>query len=608
MAVLQNECYRLVTIGYLKKFIGQSGSTSSIQNDSGGYATITRTDDTYCPTYSELTGGTIIQAWSQGSTPKSDRDGIAVKPSAILGSGYANNQCVDRNDLYLSITRMLPLSIKLGKYTFDACSGETNVSVSYSYVRTTKTMSGCATDESAITYSMSSATVDAPCSELSLVKTLPNSASTITCTSYKMFLNNDGSERTDKITASVNFRGTIYSSSATTNQPASEGGYTHKLSERDVPIDIRELQASPSNYRVEYVSTNPPGCDINYTVSLAGTGSYGHYITYAYEKCGVVNTADTIEVMASTATTTIPTVSDTLVGHTDDCCHGDTLVDTKTLTLSWSGLSVSRDFAAICQTCSCPTPPPEPTKCCQLNGPMSISCNGEAQFEIGECGCQNMVDLGLSVKWGEYPIGTNENYEGVTFSGEQYIAPTGFIFFQWGWVDKWTTGGTSHVLYDGDISPTTLDDSDTDIDDNLPEGETKDVAKYHWPNSGYRMPTKIEAQELLANTTKEWKTNYKGISGLNGYLLTSTKPGYTDKSIFFPAAGEFYPESEKAGNPWFFHGAGVFIYIWTRTGYKEKENNYSAYRFVYPDGSGPLKVTDSSRRYGDIIMPVCDRG
>ena len=606
MAVLQNECYRLVTIGYLKKFIGQSGSTSSIQNNSGGYATITRTDDTYCPTYSELTGGTIIQAWSQGSTPKSDRDGIAVKPSAILGSGYANNQCVDRNDLYLSITRMLPLSIKLGKYTFDACSGETNVSVSYSYVRTTKTMSGCATDESAITYSMSSTTVDAPCSELSLVKTLPNSASTITCTSYKMFPNNGSSERTDNITANVNFRGTTYSSSVTTNQPAAEGGYTHKLSEKDVPIDIRELQASPSNYRVEYKSTTPPGCEINYTVSLAGTGSYGHYITYAYEKCGVVNTADTIEVMVSTATTTIPTVSDTLVGHTDDCCQGDTLVDTKTLTLSWSGLSVSRDFVAICQRCDCPTPPPEPTKCCQLNGPMSINCSGEVQFEIGECGCKNMVDLGLSVKWGEYPMGTNENYEGVSFT-EPWFAPTGFVFFQWGWTDKWATGGTSHIPYTGDIKTTTAAKSDTDVDDNLPASETRDAVKSNYQDSGYRMPTHDEVSELLDNTTHEWKTDYKGISKLNGYLLTSTKPGYTDKSIFLPAAGEFYPENETAGNPWVFRQATESVLIWTRTGYKIGDNNYSAWRIVHSPTQS-LGVSESSRRYGNIVMPVCDRG
>jgi hypothetical protein len=216
-----------------------------------------------------------------------------------------------------------------------------------------------------------------------------------------------------------------------------------------------------------------------------------------------------------------------------------------------------------------------------------------------------MIDLGLSVKWGEYPMGTNENYEGVSFTNS-YTAPTGFVFFQWGWTDKWTSGGTSHTAYTGDISSTTGDRTDTDVDDNLPAGETKDAVKFNYQDTGYRMPTHNEVSELLANTTSEWKTNYKGISGLNGYLLTSTKSGYTDKSIFLPATGEFYPENEKAGNPWFFRQAMESVLIWTRTGYKIADNNYSAWRIVKDSGS--LRVAESSRRYGNIVMPVCDRG
>jgi hypothetical protein len=52
----QTECLRVVTIGYLKSFIGndvQDSSNSSPIYISSAYA------DTYCPTYSELTGGSI---------------------------------------------------------------------------------------------------------------------------------------------------------------------------------------------------------------------------------------------------------------------------------------------------------------------------------------------------------------------------------------------------------------------------------------------------------------------------------------------------------------------------------------------------------------------
>ena len=107
MAVNQTECYRVVTIGYLKSFIG-----TNVQNSANGSTiSISRTDDTYCHTYSELTGGTIIQTWSQGNTPNGDRDGITVNSAAVLGGNYANNQLVDQRDLGLKYTRFKSFSV-----------------------------------------------------------------------------------------------------------------------------------------------------------------------------------------------------------------------------------------------------------------------------------------------------------------------------------------------------------------------------------------------------------------------------------------------------------------------------------------------------------------
>ncbi len=72
-----------------------------------------------------------------------------------------------------------------------------------------------------------------------------------------------------------------------------------------------------------------------------------------------------------------------------------------------------------------------------------------------------------------------------------------------------------------------------------------DAATANW-GSQWRMPTMTEWNELKENCTAEWKQNYKG-SGINGILFTSTKTGYTDKSIFLPANG-FYIGTNNNGS------------------------------------------------------------
>ena len=96
----QTECLRVITIGYLKSFIG-----NEVQNSSNGSSIhVNYSDDTYCPTYAELTGGTFIQNWQQGSTPNGDRDGIVVNATCTgTGSAYANNQLVNQKDLSMKL-------------------------------------------------------------------------------------------------------------------------------------------------------------------------------------------------------------------------------------------------------------------------------------------------------------------------------------------------------------------------------------------------------------------------------------------------------------------------------------------------------------------------
>ena len=53
---------------------------------------------------------------------------------------------------------------------------------------------------------------------------------------------------------------------------------------------------------------------------------------------------------------------------------------------------------------------------------------------------------------------------------------------------------------------------------------------------GWRTPTHTEMKELYDYCSWEWTEDYNG-TGVCGYIATSKKPGYTDRSIFLPAAG-----------------------------------------------------------------------
>lgn len=136
------------------------------------------------------------------------------------------------------------------------------------------------------------------------------------------------------------------------------------------------------------------------------------------------------------------------------------------------------------------------------------------------------VDLGLSVKWANMNVGA----ESVTDYGKYYAwgATTDNYSesknYQWSNTPYYTGDGSTHSWskYTGSDSKSTLEAAD-------------DAAAVNWGGS-WRMPTETEMQELLDNTTRTWQSNYNS-SGIAGYLFTSTKTGYTDKSIFLPAAG-----------------------------------------------------------------------
>ena len=71
-----------------------------------------------------------------------------------------------------------------------------------------------------------------------------------------------------------------------------------------------------------------------------------------------------------------------------------------------------------------------------------------------------------------------------------------------------------------------------------PLDSSVDTATQVWGGS-WHMPTKAQMEELIANTTYKWVTNYKG-SGINGGTFTATNGAV----LFFPAAGYCYNGSQ----------------------------------------------------------------
>lgn len=145
---------------------------------------------------------------------------------------------------------------------------------------------------------------------------------------------------------------------------------------------------------------------------------------------------------------------------------------------------------------------------------MSTGISASAQHEF--------VDLGLSVKWGTCNVGADKPEDngnlyawGETEVKEQYNVRT----------SKWGFMPFSLKKYNIDSEQGTVDNKTTlDFED--------DVAHVTW-GGNWRMPTREEMDELHDNCTWEWTT----LNGVNGYRVTSKKQGYTDRSIFLPAAG-----------------------------------------------------------------------
>lgn len=172
------------------------------------------------------------------------------------------------------------------------------------------------------------------------------------------------------------------------------------------------------------------------------------------------------------------------------------------------------------------------------------------------------VDLGLKVKWATYNVGATCPWD----YGDYFAWGETEPYYEAGYAQvdtlaHWKNGKSdgyswsSYKYCNGSYNTTTKycnnssfgNNGFTDSNTTLDPGD--DVAHVVWGGS-WRMPTNEEFTELLNNCTWTQTTQ----NGVNGYLVTSNKSGYTDSSIFLPSAGSRYGTSlynvDSVGGYW----------------------------------------------------------
>ncbi len=205
-------------------------------------------------------------------------------------------------------------------------------------------------------------------------------------------------------------------------------------------------------------------------------------------------------------------------------------------------------------------------------------------------------DLGLSVKWASFNLGAMkpEDY-GVYFAwGETepyyYRLVPSPVWNEgkeagYDWPSyKWCNGSSSSITKYNSSSLTQLEPEDDAAHVNL--------------GDKWRIPTESEWAELRNNCSFTWTTQ----DGVNGLLVTSLKPGYTNVSIFLPAAGAVGNTSlHYLGESGFYWTSGNNTSIKENAGYNTFETGSSGLGYGWIDRCYGLSIRPV---YGDPVIPV----
>ena len=196
--------------------------------------------------------------------------------------------------------------------------------------------------------------------------------------------------------------------------------------------------------------------------------------------------------------------------------------------------------------------------------PIVAAINVQSNTDLCSGGVYESVDLGLpsGTLWAKYNIGaTKESDYGDLFA--------------WGATEPYRLNGTTPIDNTNNYAKSYANTIQHDLYPN------EDAATVKW-GKGWKMPTKAQVDELLANTTYEWTT----ISGVNGGKFTASNGNY----IFFPAAGLV--------NGGLLNGRGSYGNCWSRS------RNSSTYAWRLNFGSSGRNIFAVDRYDGFSLRPV----
>ena len=161
-----------------------------------------------------------------------------------------------------------------------------------------------------------------------------------------------------------------------------------------------------------------------------------------------------------------------------------------------------------------------------------------------------LVNLGLSVYWASCNLCNNGLVSSPEKFGDYYAWGETTPYYEDGYAQSdspvWRDGKSSGYQWESYQWCTALYNSYTKYNSNSSQGvvdnktvlEAIDDAAQVKLGGKWRMPTDAEWTELRTNCTWTWTNDYNG-TGIAGEIVTSNKAGYTNKSIFLPAASSW---------------------------------------------------------------------
>lgn len=201
------------------------------------------------------------------------------------------------------------------------------------------------------------------------------------------------------------------------------------------------------------------------------------------------------------------------------------------------------------------------------------------------------VDLGLSVKWATCNVGAEKPEDfGDYFAWGETEPKTDYSWSTY----KWCNGSASTLNKYCRFSEYGNEGFTDTLMVLSPED---DVAHVKWGGC-WRMPTMLEQDELLNNCTWTWYgSGNSEFNGVAGYKVTSNIEGYTDRSIFLPAAG--YRRGERLD----LTEEGYYWSSWVFPGSPATGGPFFAVSLEFYSDS--YYTHRDYRNYGFTVRPVC---